>query len=165
MRTTDLAPCTAWRPDLTGCFHRRVDMRRLTTPAVMFVIAALLIMTGTLHSKGAGTTSEGCMNQWMFNGVWRVRVTKVEPFMDGAQQAGWQVTESWRNGTRQEISPGDSLEKDQVLALEDGSSIAASTTNTGSMSMGVMASHSLAQAAQFTYIQVFRAANVNPAVK
>jgi hypothetical protein len=105
------------------------------------------------------------MNQWMFNGVWRARVTKVEPFMDGSQQVGWQITESWRNGTHVEIAPGDSLLKDQVLELEDGSSIAASANNTGVMSMGVIAAHGLAQAAQFTYLQVFRAAAINPAVK
>jgi len=140
-------------------------MRRLTNSAAMVVIAALLVAVGSLRSNGAGTTSEGCMNQWMFNGVWRVRVTKVEPFMDGPQQVGWQITESWRNGTRQEIAPGDSLLKDEVLALEDGSSIAASANNSGVMSMGVVANHGLAQAAQFTYVQVFRSATLNPAVK
>jgi len=140
-------------------------MHRLKRPAVMLVIVAVLFMAGTLSSSSAGTTSEGCMNQWMFNGVWRVRATKVEPFMDGSQQVGWQVTESWRNGTHQEIAPGDSLLKDQVLALADGSSIAASANNSGTMSMGVIASHGLAQAAQFTYVQVFRSATLNPAVK
>jgi hypothetical protein len=140
-------------------------MRRLSTPLVTLVVAALFVVAGTLHSNGAALTSEGCMNQWMFNGIWRVRVTKVEPFMDGTQQVGWQVTESWRNGTSVELAPGDSLLKDEVLELEDGSSIAASANNSGTMSMGVIASHGLAQAAQFTYVQVFRSLTLNPAVK
>jgi len=140
-------------------------MRYLSKPVILLILIALFLTTGTLHSTAAGMASEGCMKQWMFNGVWRVQVTKVEPFMDGSQQVGWQVTESWRNGTRQEIAPADSLLKDEVLELADGSSIAASASSSGTMSMSTIASHSLAQAAQFTYVQVFRAASVNPAVK
>jgi len=140
-------------------------MHYLSKPVILLILIALFSTTGTLHSTAAGMASEGCMKQWMFNGVWRVQVTKVEPFMDGSQQVGWQVTESWRNGTRQEIAPADSLLKDEVLELADGSSIAASTSSSGTMSMGTIASHALAQAAQFTYVQVFRAATVNPAVK
>jgi hypothetical protein len=138
-------------------------------PTLITLVAAIAVVVVTLSSMPAQSadapTQMGCMNQWLFNGVWRVRATKVEPFMDGSQQVGWQVTESWRNGTTQEIAPGDSLLKDQVLELEDGSSIAASANNSGSMSMGVIGSHSLAQAAQFTYVQVFRAPAVNPNVK
>ena len=146
---------------------------RTTTlkPANVMLVAALAgvffaVALASVPAHGAAnTTQEGCMNQWLFNGVWRVRVTKVEPFMDGGQQAGWQVTESWRNGTTQEISPGDSLLKDQVLQLDDGSSIAASLNNTGTMSMGVIGSHTLSQAAQFTYVQIFRAAAFNASAK
>jgi hypothetical protein len=141
----------------------------MTTTKLLVRAAALALLACAFAGTGArgatATTTEGCMNQWVFNGVWRVKVTNVEPFMDGAQQVGWQVTESWRNGTSQEIAPGDSLLKDQVLALEDGSSITASANNSGTMSMGVVASHSLSQAAQFTYVQVFRAAVLNPTVK
>jgi hypothetical protein len=136
------------------------------------VASAGLLLVVALFGRSVGgaagadaTTQEGCLTQWMFNGIWRVQATKVEPLMDGAAQVGWKVTEIWRNGTSQEISPGDSLLKDQVLGLADGSSIAASTTNLNTMSMGVVASHTFAQAAQFTYVQEFRSAAINPAVK
>ena len=145
--------------------HRLARTPNLPTliVATAVVIAALFVVPA--RSADAPALG-GCMDQWLFNGVWRVRVTKVEPFMDGSQQAGWQVTESWRNGTTQEIAPNDTVLKDQVLGLEDGSSIAASLNNTGWLSMGTIAGHSLSQAAQFTYVQVFRAAAaVNPAVK
>ncbi|HEY7981048.1 MAG TPA: hypothetical protein VID19_06160 [Candidatus Eremiobacteraceae bacterium] len=137
---------------------------RLLVCAAAFALLAFNFVSTEVRGATAPTT-EGCMNQWVFNGVWRVKVTKVEPYMDGSQQVGWQVTESWRNGTSQEIAPGDTLLKDQVLALDDGSSIKASDSDTNTMSMGVVASHSLSQAAQFTYAQVFRAAALNPTVK
>jgi hypothetical protein len=144
---------------------------RTTTPKPAFILftaalAAVVSALSTLPAQSAASSfREGCMDQWLFNGVWRVRATKVEPFMDGTQQVGWQVTESWRNGTTQEIAPSDSMLKDQVLQLDDGSSIAASANNSGFMSMGVIGSHTLSQAAQFTYVQVFRAAALNPSVK
>jgi len=134
-------------------------------PALALAVVMVLAASMGSKSAGAGNTRGGCMDQWMFNGVWRVKATMVEPLMDGSQQVGWQVTESWRNGTSQEIAPGDSLLKDEVLELEDGSSISAAASTSGSMSMGVVGAHDLAQAAQFTYVQVFRAAALNSTVK
>ncbi len=127
-----------------------------TVALLLFAFAAL-----PLRSVGDATTREGCMNQWLFNGIWRVRATKVEPLMDGSQQVGWQVTEAWRNGTTQEMAPSDSLLKDQALELADGSSITASSNNTGGMSMGLVAYHQIAPSAQFLYVQKFRAAALN----
>jgi hypothetical protein len=145
-------------------------MRTSTLKPVLFLLIAAIAggisALPIAPAQGAANRmQEGCMNQWLFNGVWRVRATKVEPFMDGSQQVGWQVTESWRNGTTQEIAPNDSMLQDQVLQLDDGSSIAASVNNTGTMSMGVIGGHSLSQAAQFTYSQVFRAPAFNPSAK
>ncbi len=137
---------------------------KLLVRAAAFALLAFALVSTEVRGATAATT-DGCMNQWVFNGVWRVKVTKVEPYMDGSQQIGWQVTESWRNGTSVEISPGDSVLKDQVLTLADGSSIKASDNDSNTMSMGAIASHSLSQAAQFTYAQVFRAAALNPTVK
>ena len=38
-------------------------------------------------NNGAGGANQkasvtGCVNEWLFNGVWRMRVTKVEPVTD-----------------------------------------------------------------------------------
>lgn len=137
--------------------------------ALITLIAATAVVIATVPftpaRSASNTMQEACMNQWLFNGVWRVRITKVEPFMDGGQQVGWQVTESWRNGTTVETAPGNSLLKDEVLELADGSSIDALTSSAGTMSMSVIGSHTLSRAAQFTYVQVFRPATLNPTVK
>jgi hypothetical protein len=116
----------------------------------------LLFTAGVLRTSAAGTTTEGCMNQWLFNGVWRVQVTKVEPFMDAGQQVGWQVTQVWHNGTGVEIAPGDSFPKDQVLTLSNGSTIVTTATTTGSLSQGALWSHDVQTAGQYTHVQIFR---------
>jgi hypothetical protein len=142
-------------------------MRDVIVKPAMFIGAFFLlglIATSSSMSSGDATSQEGCINQWLFNGVWRVQVTKVEPLMDGAQQVGWQVTEVWRNGTTQEIAPGDSLLQDQKLELQNGS-ILATATSTTSMSLATIASHSFQAAAQYTHVQIFRAANLDPANK
>lgn len=142
-------------------------MRSVFTKFAAFGAALTLIavFAGPASSSGDATSQEGCLNQWLFNGIWRVQVTKVEPFMDGARQVGWQVTEVWRNGTSQEIAPGDTLLKDQTLALKDGSSLAASATTTTWMSMSTVAAHTFQAAAQFSYVQIFRSATIDPANK
>jgi hypothetical protein len=74
------------------------------------------------------------------------------------------VTEVWRNGTTQEVSPSDSMLHDQLLTLDSGS-IAASATDSGAMSMQAVQFHTFAPAGQFTYTQVFIAPNVDPSDK
>src|ERR1700682_4367537 len=132
------------------------------------ILTGALIFGAVLTAGSAGladaNSREGCMNQWLFNGVWRVEVTKVEPYMNAGQQTGWQVTEVWRNGSTQELSPFDSVLKDETLELSNGS-VQASATNTGSMSMNGVSGHSFAPAAQFTYTQVFVALSLDPSNK
>jgi len=45
---------------------------------------------------------EGCMNEWLFNGIWRLRVTSVKPTTNPGtgNSPGWQVTAEFRNGTK-----------------------------------------------------------------
>jgi len=48
---------------------------------------------------------EGCMNTWLFNGVWRMRVTGVEPIVvSGAP--GFGVSVEVRNGTAKQLELG-----------------------------------------------------------
>jgi len=114
----------------------------------------------------AGTAAEGCVNQWLFNGVWRVKITDISPYVNpgGGTATGWQVTEVWRNGTTQEVAPSDSFLKEQGLELGNGS-ILASASTTGSMSLSVMDSHALPASGEFTYKQVFVVANFDQANK
>ncbi len=101
------------------------------------------------------------MNQWLFNGVWRAEVTKVEPLMNGSAQAGWQVTQVWRNGTSAELSPADSLMKDEQLVLSSQTLVAEGHRQEG------LAFNTLAPSGQYTYTQTFIGPNgtVNPSDK
>jgi hypothetical protein len=104
------------------------------------------------------------MNQWLFNGVWRVKVTDVEPYLNGNQQIGWLVTEVWRNGTSRETSPGDALLKNQTLELGSGA-IAALDSTAGTMSMGNLGYNTMAPSGQLTYKQIFYRENADPSDK
>lgn len=51
---------------------------------------------------------EGCMNKWLFNGVWRLRVLSVDPaasYNDGTQTTGIGVKVQIHNGTSKELEP------------------------------------------------------------
>ncbi len=94
------------------------SFRGITTAVLItsLALAQFLLPTPALAQTNART---GCLNQWLFNGVWRAKVTKVEPIMDGAKQTGWQVTEVWRNGTSRELAPADSSLKSMDLQLSN----------------------------------------------
>lgn len=67
---------------------------------------------------------EGCMNQFLLNGIWRFQVTSFESFSDGSL-SGWNVAIELRNATERTLSPHDfGVEGDYrgvVLALDNGS--------------------------------------------
>lgn len=70
---------------------------------------------------------EGCVNEWLFNGLWRMRVTKVEPIADPGRGGapGWGVTVEWRNGTTTTFSLSKTgIEGGTSLALQDGNILA-----------------------------------------
>ncbi|SMB81633.1 hypothetical protein [Deinococcus hopiensis] len=55
---------------------------------------------------GAGQKAsvEGCVNEWLFNGIWRLRVTKVDRVQDQYYGEGWGVTMEIRNGTTETLT-------------------------------------------------------------
>src|SRR5262249_40530012 len=62
---------------------------------------------------------DGCLNQWLSNGLWRVRVSNLAPFMHDNAQVGWQLTEDGVNLTGRKIEPGTTAMQDQQLALKN----------------------------------------------
>jgi len=81
----------------------------------------------TLSSAPAGganqvTALEGGMNDWLFNGIWRLRVTSVKPNDDG--RPGWKVGIELRNGTKLDnVAPGGTGLDSVSLIMEDGNAI------------------------------------------
>ncbi|WP_424949722.1 hypothetical protein [Deinococcus sp.] len=68
-------------------------------------------------------SAEGCINQLLFDGVWRLRVTKVEfkPNPKDGTFWGWTVTTEIRNGYRDVLSFNDTgIGKGISVALKDG---------------------------------------------
>ena len=96
---------------------------RLVAAAALAGVASLISATLVLTPDSALAQSNarnGCVNQWLFNGVWRARVEKVEPLIKDGQQQGWQVTQTWRNGISKELSPADTQLKTEELQLSSG---------------------------------------------
>lgn len=100
----------------------------------------------------------GCMNQWMFNGVWRVRVTKVafRPTTVAPNVNGWDVTMQWGNGTSQApLAPSDTQKKPMVLQLANGDTMMPGDTTSGALNEQQLDFHSFPASGQFTYTQSF----------
>lgn len=102
------------------------------------------------------SAQSGCMNQWMFNGVWRVRVTNVAFHPAGDAVPGWDVTMQWNNGTSfTGISPIDTMKTDLVLALANGDTMTATDSTRGSLNQQQLDFHTFPASGQFTYTQTF----------
>ena len=118
------------------------------------LIAALVVLPQLVFPAQAfaqlSNSRTGCLNQWLFNGVWRAQVSKVEPIVDGGKQTGWLVTQVWRNGTSRELAPADSALQTQQLVLSSGTRIEAEGHR-----QNALAFNTQAPSGQFTYAQTF----------
>lgn len=125
-------------------------------PLVALVVLAMLAPGFARAARS--TTQAGCMNQWMFNGIWRMRVTDVEWHpADGTPAInGWDVTMEWVNGTNgSTLTPVDTAIKDQVLALASGDTITATDSTPGTYNEQQLNYHSFPAGGAFTYTQHF----------
>ncbi|MCL6527259.1 MAG: hypothetical protein K6T57_10295 [Thermaceae bacterium] len=67
---------------------------------------------------------EGCLNEWLFNGLWRFRVLKVEP--RNTEPRGWQATVELRNGSKADgIALAGTGWGGMQLILNDGNPVGA----------------------------------------
>lgn len=86
--------------------------------------------TLTLTGQPAGgadqrASLEGCLNEWLFNGIWRARATKVEQADLNGLKA-WAVTLEVRNATTKTLEAWNAGFKDLsslTLAFADGATV------------------------------------------
>jgi len=132
-------------------------MRIIQAAVVLLVLAVPLAIIAYIKPTGnTATPQSGCMRQWMFNGIWRVQITKVEPLIELGTQVGWQVTEVWRNGTSVELAPAtDTFMNDQQLELANGQWISTNDTTEGTLSNEVVGYEDLPPSGQFTQVEKF----------
>jgi hypothetical protein len=95
------------------------------------------------------------MNQWMSNGVWRMRATAIAPDINGTQ-IGWAVTQQWVNQTKRKIAPAETQVTDQQLVLASGDTIASSNSAGSSMSTQKLTFNEFAPGGSLTFTQLFR---------
>lgn len=126
-----------------------------------FLFAILLLAAAPAQNVGGSqqvAAQTGCLNQWMFNGVWRMRVTNVafRPTTVAPNVNGWDVTMQWGNGTSQAgLTPADSMKQPMVLQLSNGDTMTTGDTTTGALNEQQLDFHNFPASGQFTYTQGF----------
>ena len=135
------------------------------------VLQGTTLILGTLGQSGGGPAKTGggqpvaggadqraalagCMNETLFNGLWRLKVLKVEALHkdDAPLAPGWGVTVEVRNGWTGTLSPGDSgFANDNMFVVEPGgNSLAVDPYNEQPFTY-----HSFPQGGMFTYQLMF----------
>src|ERR1700682_1293476 len=119
----------------------------------LFIFPVLLGATPTPAPGGATQRQavEGCLNQWLFDGIWRFRVTKVEAINPDNLRPGYGVAVEVRNGSHATLTPvfaGADAQAIQ-LQLDDGNTLDAKTTTAAAL---------IAQ--KITYKELIQAAGV-----
>ena len=109
-------------------------MRIALTLSCAFGIAALAAWSPPTTAPGGSyeqSALSGCMNQWLFNGVWRLRVVSVSPIVkENVQYPGYAVRIEARNGSHRTASWVFTGVADPTLVLSDGSILELDTDDT-----------------------------------
>ncbi len=78
---------------------------------IPYTVQGGTLSIGTAQSVTAGgsnqrTSLEGCLNEYLFDGVWRIKATKLERIVKegDALAPGWGLTLELRNGTKTNLS-------------------------------------------------------------
>lgn len=133
-------------------------------PSLLALCAILLIAP---LSAAAATTTEGgstqvkaqeaCMNQWLFNGVWRARVTNLAYVPKDADHFNaWAVTISFANGTNVDaLLPVTTGLNEIQLGFANGDTIGTGNMTDTTLEQQKLTYHSFPVAGQFTYTQQF----------
>ena len=103
---------------------------------------------------------QGCMNEWLFNGIWRVKVTKVEPIKSTPDVAGnfnngWGVTTQVRNGTNVDFTPAGTGIGHMTLVSADGDTMDVGLTTAGTMDAQKLEYHDFPPSSQYTHQLTF----------
>lgn len=141
--------------------------RRITAIAAIAAMNTFAMPSLRVAASGTDATAarNGCANQWIFNGVWRVRVTGFAPHVDSIsnQQSGWDATEQWRNGTDRTLSPiSDSFTLSQQIVLQNGDKISTLDSTTATLSQQQVDYHQFPPSAQLTHVQTFIGPSIDP---
>jgi len=81
----------------------------------------LLITYGAAGGANQITALEGGLNEWLFNGIWRFRVTSITPTTD---RPGWKLAAELRNGTKLDnVALGGTGFESITLVMADGNPV------------------------------------------
>lgn len=128
--------------------------------------------TLTLRVQAAGgadqrVSLEACINEFAYNGIWRARVTKVEP-AEFYGRKGWGVTLELRNGTTRTLEPGQTGVADASglsVGFVDGSTSGMSLSAVTREYENEVRSKRLAQGAALIYQLKFDSDQTSPPTK
>jgi hypothetical protein len=128
--------------------------------------------TLSLSNQPAGGASqrasiEGCMNEFLFNGIWRMQVSKVEPGEAFGQKV-WAITAELRNGVSRTLEPGQTGWMDSsglTIAFADGSTSGVQTSALSREYENQVRSKQIAQGAAITYAFKFESNSAEPPTK
>ncbi len=101
-----------------------MKFRRPLFFAFLYALAVSLAASGNAAPSPAPVV-DGCLNQVVSNGVWRARVTKIEPVrrktgFDDQPKTGWGVSMEWTNATKSTLNVTNNTAWNWGLSLPSG---------------------------------------------
>lgn len=134
---------------------------QFTTHQYNFHFDLNCVATGAAAQAQGGSNQidavSGCRNQWLSDGIWKMRATSIMPDMGNpgdTNQYGWLVAEDWVALVK--TSPANTNVGDQFLVTASGQNVAASNSTVATLTAQTLDYHDFAKGELFSYKQNFR---------
>ena len=144
-------------------------MRKALASALFAAVAAFAFGPVYAQTTEGGSTEvkaqSACVNEWLFNGMWRVRVTDVAWAPPDATHSdpAWLVTEQWGNGTTfPNLNTNMTGLRQMYLVFPNGDTMVEPGEEAGS---GKLNGHNFPPSGQFTYQQMFTSRTLDQKTK
>lgn len=105
-----------------------VSAEALRAAGIAVTLRGTVVSLAPVGGANAVAALEGCLGEWLFNGIWRVRVTDARPIP--GDRHGHAYRFEFRNGTTSSgFAPSGTGWGGIQLALDDGTTVGAENVN------------------------------------
>lgn len=132
-------------------------MKRLSA-ALVLITCALLAAPSLAAAPPSAAGTQGCLNQWLNDGIWMFRVTSITPLAEKSMASyyGWGVNIQARNATSRDDLMMNSAGYDSlVLWFADGSALDITATTVGTIDAQKLTLHTFPQSSLFKHQLLF----------
>lgn len=98
---------TSATPALTINGKTYIPLETLKSLGIPYTVQNGVVVVGVQGGSNQKVALQGCLNEWLFNGIWRIKVSNLQSIQKDANTPGWGLDIEVRNGSKTTLNLTD----------------------------------------------------------